>query len=56
MDEIYSGDASKDEPMSTEMLKDICDGSQFNPNVNRREEHYKNVISLNKDNGNRKER
>ena len=30
-----------DEPMSTEMLKDICDGSQFNPNVNRREEHYK---------------
>ena len=29
------------EPMSTEMLEDICDGSQTNLNVNRRESHYK---------------
>ena len=42
--EIYaldSGDDSDDEPMSTEMLEDIHDGSQSHPNVNRRESRYK---------------
>ena len=27
--------------MSTEMLEEICDGSQYHPNVNRRELGYK---------------
>ena len=36
-----SGNESYDEPISTEMLEDICDGSQFHPNVNRREARYK---------------
>ena len=29
-----SGDESDDEPMSTEMLEDICDGSKSHPSVN----------------------
>ena len=36
-----SGDKSDDEPMSTEMLEDIRDGSQSHPNVNRTEARYK---------------
>ena len=36
-----SGDESDDEPMSTEMLKDICEGSQSRPDVNRIYVHYK---------------
>ena len=36
-----SGDESDDEPMSTEMLEDIHDGSQYHPNVNRIETYYK---------------
>ena len=36
-----SGDESDDKPMSTEMLEDICDGSQSHPNVNRTEARYK---------------
>ena len=32
-----SGNDSDDEPMSTEMLGDICDGSQYHPNFNKRE-------------------
>ena len=32
-----SGDKSEDEPMSTEILEDIRDGSQSRPSVNRRE-------------------
>ena len=36
-----SGYEYEDEPMSTEMLKDICDGSQSHPSVNRREACYK---------------
>ena len=36
-----SGYESDDEPMYTEMLEDICDGSQFHLNVNRREACYK---------------
>ena len=50
-----SGDESNDEPMSTEMLEDIRDGSQSNPNVNRREARYKYVIILSRDNKNGKE-
>ena len=41
MDAIDSGDESKYGPISTEMLEDIRDGSQYHPNVNRREAHYK---------------
>ena len=40
-EEIYvvdSGHESKDEPMSTEMLEDICDGSKSRPSVNIRDE------------------
>ena len=36
MDEISSGNESDAEPMSTEMLEDILDGSQSHPSVNRR--------------------
>ena len=36
MDTMYSGDESDDDPMSTEMLEDICDRRQSHPNVNRR--------------------
>ena len=39
MDVISSGDESYYEPMSTEMLEDISDGSQSSLSVNRREEH-----------------
>ena len=35
------GNESDDEPISTEMLEDICDRSQSNPRINRREVHYK---------------
>ena len=38
---VDSGDESDDEPMSTEMLEDIRDGSQYHPNVNMREALYK---------------
>ena len=38
---MNSGDESYDEPMSTEMLEDICDRSQSHTNVNTREARYK---------------
>ena len=41
MDAINSGDESDDDLISTEMLEDICDGSQTHTNVNKREAHYK---------------
>ena len=41
MDEISSGDESDAETMSTDMLEDICDGSQYHPSINRREARYK---------------
>ena len=41
MDAMNYGDESDDDPMSTEMLEDIRDGSQYHPNVNRRESRYK---------------
>ena len=34
MDAIYYGNESYDDPMSTDILEDICDGSQYYPNVN----------------------
>ena len=36
MDAINSGDESDHDLISTEMLHDICDGSQTHPNINRR--------------------
>ena len=41
MDMMDSGIESYDEPMYTEILEDICDGSQYHPKMNRREAHYK---------------
>ena len=41
MDAINSGDESDHDLISTEMLEDICNGSQTHPNVNRREARYK---------------
>ena len=41
MDAKDSGDVSDDEPMSTDMLEDIRDGSKSHPRVNRRETCYK---------------
>ena len=41
MDVMDSGDDSDDEPMSTDMLEDIRDGSKSHPSVNRREARYK---------------
>ena len=32
---------SNDDPISIEILEDIHDGSQYHPNINRREEGYK---------------
>ena len=36
MDAMYSGDESDHYLRPTEMLENICDGSQSHPNVNRR--------------------
>ena len=41
MENIYSGDESDHDLISTEMLEEICDRSQTHPNVNRREAPYK---------------
>ena len=41
MDAMDSVDESNDDPISTEMLEDIRDGSQSHKNVNRREVRYK---------------
>ena len=41
MDAINSGDESDHDLISTEMLEDICDGSQTHLNVNIREARYK---------------
>ena len=55
MENINSGDESDHDLISTEMLEDICDGSQTRPNVNRREACYKYVIVVGKGNQNGKE-
>ena len=39
MGAIDSGNEYDDEPMYTEMLKYICDGSQFHPSINKIEAH-----------------
>ena len=41
IDAINSGDESDHDLIYTEMLEDICDGSQTYANINRRESHYK---------------
>ena len=41
MDAMDSGDESDHDIISTEMLQDIRDGSQTQPNINRRESRYK---------------
>ena len=41
MDAINSGDELDHDLVSTEMLEDICDGSQTHMNVHRREARYK---------------
>ena len=38
---MYLGDESDDEPISTDMLEDIQDGSQSRTSVNRRDARYK---------------
>ena len=38
---MLSGDKSDAEPMSTDMIEDIRDGSQPHPIINRREAGYK---------------
>ena len=40
MENINSGDESYHDLISTEMLEDICNGSQTHPNVNKREARY----------------
>ena len=40
MDVMSSGDESDAETMSTEILEDICDGSDYYLRVNRRESRY----------------
>ena len=40
-EDINSGDESDHDLISTEMLEDICDGSQTHPNVNKREARCK---------------
>ena len=40
MDLMPLGDESDAEPMSTNMLEDICDGSQNHPGINRIEAQY----------------
>ena len=41
MDAMNSGDESDHDLISTEMLEDMCDGSQSHPNVNQIEARYK---------------
>ena len=41
MDAMDYGYESNHDIISTEMLKDISDGSQSHPNINRREARYK---------------
>ena len=41
-----SGNDLEYEPMSTDMLEDIRDGSQSHPSVNRKEALYKIIYSI----------
>ena len=40
MENINSSDESDHDLIYTEMIEDICDGSQTHPNINRREARY----------------
>ena len=41
MENLDSSDKSDHDLISTEMLQDICDGSQTHPNANKRKARYK---------------
>ena len=41
MENLDSNEQSDHDIIYTEMLEDICDGSQTHPNVNKRESSYK---------------
>ena len=41
MDAMSSGNESDAEPMSKDVLEDICDGSQSYPSINTREARYR---------------
>ena len=41
MEDINDGDESDHDLISTDMLEEICNGSQTHTNVNRREARYK---------------
>ena len=56
MENINSGDESDHDIISTEMLEDMCDGSQTHTNVNRKNHVIKYMIVLGKGNRNGKER
>ena len=47
IDVMDYGDESDDDPMSTEMLEDILDGSQFYHNVNRRKVRCRVRVRIN---------
>ena len=46
MDAMDYGDESDHDLIFTDMLEDICDGSQSHPNVNQRESCYKICDSI----------
>ena len=46
MENIDSNENSDHDLISTEMLQDICDGSQTHTNINRREARYKICDSI----------
>ena len=41
MENLGSNEESDHDLISTEMLEDICDGSQIHPSINKREARYK---------------
>ena len=56
IDNMDSGDESDDEPISTKMLEDNRDRSQFHLSIIRENHVINYVIILSKDNQNGKER
>ena len=54
MDAMNSGDESDHDLISTEMLEDICDGSQTHRTLTEENQVIKYVIILGKDNRNGK--
>ena len=41
MEDLNSGDDSYHDLISTDMLQEICDGSQTHPSVHKWEAHYR---------------